>query len=104
MDFNERLELILSSLVQERENRLVARLVKNAGFKYPMASIESLDYDSRQVKKSTIINLAAMGFVASATNVIIAGRRWRGRHSWRARLESRPAGENTGCSTSECQT
>ena len=73
MDFNERLEFILTSLVRERENRLVNRLVRNAGFKYPMASIESLDYDSRQARKSTIINLAGMGFVASATNIIIVG-------------------------------
>ena len=40
----------------------VLRLIKNAGFKYPSASIESLDYDARQVKKSTIMNLATMGF------------------------------------------
>ncbi len=73
MDFNERLEFILTSLVRERENRLVNRLVRNAGFKYPMASIKSLDYDSRQARKSTIINLAGMGFVASATNIIIVG-------------------------------
>lgn len=73
MNFNERLELILSALVQERENRLVARLIRNANFKYPMASIESLDYDARQIKKSTIVNLASMGFIANATNIFITG-------------------------------
>ena len=44
--------------------------IKNAYFKYPSASLESLDYDSRQIKKSTIINLASMGFISNATNLI----------------------------------
>ena len=60
MSYDERLELLLSTLVQERENRLINRLIKNAYFKYPSASLESLDYDSRQIKKS-------------ATNLIITG-------------------------------
>lgn len=58
MSYDEKLELLLSTLVQDRENRLINRLIKNAYFKYPSASLESLDYDSRQIKKSTIINLA----------------------------------------------
>ena len=73
MSYDERLELLLSTLVQERENRLINRLIKNAYFKYPSASLESLDYDSRQIKKSTIINLASMGFIGNATNLIITG-------------------------------
>ena len=73
MSYDERLELLLSTLVQERENRLINRLIKNAYFKYPSASLESLDYDSRQIKKSTIINLASMGFIGNATHLIITG-------------------------------
>lgn len=41
--------------------------------KYPSASLESLDYDSRQIKKSTILNLATMGFVSNATNLVTTG-------------------------------
>lgn len=63
LSYDERLELLLDALVQERENRLIGRLIRNAGFKYPNACLESLDYDSRQIKKSTIINLAIMVFV-----------------------------------------
>lgn len=32
-----------------------------------------MDYDSRQIKKSTILNLATMGFVTNATNLVITG-------------------------------
>ena len=35
--------------------------------------MESLDYDSRQIKKSTILNLATMGFIGNATNLVITG-------------------------------
>lgn len=57
LSYEKRLDLLLETLVQERENRLINRLIKNAYFKYPSASLKSLDYDSRQIKKSTIINL-----------------------------------------------
>lgn len=73
MSYEERLELLLSTLVQERENKLINRLIRNAHLKYPAASLESLDYDSRQIKKATIINLASMGFIGTATNLIITG-------------------------------
>lgn len=71
MGYDERLELLLETLVQERENRMINRLIKNAYFKYPSASLESLDYDSRQIKRSTILNLATMGFIGNATNLVI---------------------------------
>lgn len=73
LSFDARLEQLLEELICERENKLINRLIKTASFKYPMASIESLDFGARQVKKNTIINLAAMGFVATATNLIITG-------------------------------
>ena len=62
LSYEKRLELLLETLIQERENRLINRLIRNAYFKYPSASLESLDYDSRQIKKSTILNMATMGF------------------------------------------
>lgn len=65
LSYEKRLELLLETLVQERENRLINRLIKNAYFKYPSASLELLDYGSRQIKKFAIINLA--------TNLVITG-------------------------------
>ena len=69
----KRLEPLLETLVQERENRLINRLIKNACFKYPSAGIESPDYDARQIKKSAILNPATMGYVANAANPVITG-------------------------------
>lgn len=51
LSFDEHLEYLLEAFVSERENRLINCLIKDANFKYPMASIESLDFDARQIKK-----------------------------------------------------
>ncbi len=69
----KRLGLLLETLTQEREDRLINRLIRDAYFKYPCASLESLDYGSRQIKKSTVLNLATMGSVSNATNLVITG-------------------------------
>ena len=73
LSYEKRLGLLLETLIQERENRFINRLIRNACFKYPGASLKSLDYDSRQIKKSAILNSATMGFAANATNPVIMG-------------------------------
>lgn len=73
LTYNERLEYLLTELITERQNRLIARLTKNAELKYPNASLETLDCEARGISKDTIINLTSMGFVSAATNLIITG-------------------------------
>ena len=73
LSFDERLDILLSTLVQERENRLITRLIRNSYIKYPHASIETLDYEARDISKNVIINIANMGFMSTATNLIITG-------------------------------
>jgi len=73
MSFDERLEQLLMNLISERENRHIKRLINNAHFKYPQASIETLDCESRGVSRDTILHLANMKFIDSTTNLIITG-------------------------------
>ena len=73
LTYNERLEHLLSALITERQNRLTARLTKNADFKYPNAGLETSDRDARNIGREKITNLATMGFVGAATNLIITG-------------------------------
>ena len=40
LSYDERLELLLSTLIQERENKLINRLIKNAYFKYPSTQLK----------------------------------------------------------------
>lgn len=73
LNYNDRLENLLTELITERQNRLIARLIKNAELKYLNASLETLDCGARGISRNTIANLASMGFVSAATNLIITG-------------------------------
>lgn len=54
LDYNDRLEHLLAELITERQNRLVARLTKNAELKYPNASLETLDCEARGISRDVI--------------------------------------------------
>lgn len=73
LNYNDRLEHLLTELITERQNHLIARLTKNAELKYPNANLETLDCEARGINKDMIVNLASMGFVSVATNLIITG-------------------------------
>lgn len=73
LNYNDRLEHLLTELITERQNHLIARLTKNAELKYPNANLKTLDCEARGINKDMIVNLASMGFVSAATNLIITG-------------------------------
>lgn len=73
LNYNDRLEHLLTELITERQNRLIGRLTKNAELKYSNASLETLDCEARGINKDMIVNLASMGFVSAATNLLITG-------------------------------
>ena len=73
LNYNDRLEHLLTELITERQNRLIARLTRNAELKYPNASLETVDCETRGISKDMIVNLVSMGFVNAATNLIITG-------------------------------
>lgn len=73
LNYNDRLEHPLTGLITERQNRLIARLTKNAELKYPNANLETPDCEARGINKDMTVNLASMGFVSAATNLIITG-------------------------------
>lgn len=50
LNYNDQLEHLLTELITERQNRLIARLTKNAELKYPNASLETLDCRSKRNK------------------------------------------------------
>ena len=73
LNYNGRLGHPLTGLITERQNRLTARLTKDAGLKYPNANLGTLDCEARGINKGMIANLAPMGFVSAATNLVITG-------------------------------
>ena len=73
LSFDERLEMILEDVISERERRHTARLIKNAFLKYPDASIESLDYEARELTRDNILHLSKLRFIETATNLVLTG-------------------------------
>lgn len=58
---------------ENRQNRKIKNLIKNARFRYP-ASIRDIDYSAdRQLDKNTFERLALMDFIRSHENLIITG-------------------------------
>lgn len=72
-NFEDRLNQILAILIQDRENSHIKRLIKNAYLKYPEASVDTLDCEARQIDRNAFLHIAKMGFVESATNIIVTG-------------------------------
>lgn len=73
LGFQDGLELLLQSEIDEREEKRYDRLKKNAGFRY-QASIEEINMDPvRGVDLSLITELAAGGYIDKAEPVIITG-------------------------------
>lgn len=73
LNCNDRLEHLLAELITERQNRLIAGPAKNAELKYPNASLETLGCEARGISRDMIVNLASMGFVSAAANLLITG-------------------------------
>jgi len=58
---------------ENRQNRKIKNLIKNAKFRYP-ANIQDVDYSAnRQLDKNTFERLALLDFVGNHENVIITG-------------------------------
>lgn len=58
---------------ENRQNRKIKNLIKNARFRYP-ASIRDIDYSAdRQLDKNTFERLALLDFIRSHENLIITG-------------------------------
>jgi DNA replication protein DnaC len=73
LSLNEGLELLLQAEEQERGNKRLDRLQKNARFRY-QASVEELQYDaSRGMDKSKIYALATGEYLSKGESVLITG-------------------------------
>jgi DNA replication protein DnaC len=73
LDHAEFLELVLADELAVRQERLIARGMKAAGFREPK-TLEDFHWDfNRTIKKKQIYDLAAGGFVRQHRDVLLAG-------------------------------
>ena len=73
LDHAEFLELVLADELAIRQERLIARGLKAAGFREPK-TLEDFQWDfNRSIKRKQIYDMAAGGFVRQHRDVLLAG-------------------------------
>lgn len=74
MSFEERLSFLIEKEVQDRKNRKIIRLIRNAKLKYKGANLADIDYHSkRELKKDQIAALSQNQWIEQFNNLIITG-------------------------------
>ena len=74
LSFEERIGLIVDAEWTARQNNRLTRLVLNAGFSVPEASLEDIEYHpDRELDKALITRLGTCNFVEEHHNIIIMG-------------------------------
>lgn len=73
LPFDERLQLMVDYLYQEKYTNKVKRLNNLAKFRYPQANVEDIYYTDRQLNRDLILGIASCQFINTNTNLIIDG-------------------------------
>ena len=74
LSFEDRFSLIVDSEWASRKSNRLNRLIRNAEYAIPGASIENLEYSAdRNLDKALISRLSSCAYVLEANNVIILG-------------------------------
>jgi len=74
LSFEERFGLIVDSEWTARKNNRLTKLIKNAGYAFPDASIEDIEYRAdRNLDKAQIARLSTCNYINEYHNIIILG-------------------------------
>lgn len=73
LSFEERLQLLVDYVYQEKYTNKVKRLNKMAKFRYPEACIENVYYTDRKLDRNKILSISTCQFMNTNTNIIIDG-------------------------------
>ena len=74
LSFEDRFGLLVDQEYCSRKNNRLKRLIQNAGFDQPSASIADINYSSgRKLNKDLIMRLASCEYIANYRNIFITG-------------------------------
>lgn len=80
LSFEERFGLIVDLEWTRRRSNKLSRLIKTAGFRYPQASIENIEYHAdRKLDKALILRLSSCVYIQEKRNLIIMGASGNGK-------------------------
>ncbi len=74
ISFEDRFGFLVDTEYSSRKNNRLKRLIKNAGFDQPLASIVDIDYSSgRKLNRDLINRLASCEYISDYRNIFITG-------------------------------
>jgi len=80
LTFEERLGMIVDAEWTSRKNNRLTRLIRNAGYEIPGASIEDIEYHAdRKLDKAQITRLSTCTYIQEYHNIIILGATGNGK-------------------------
>jgi DNA replication protein DnaC len=80
LSFEERFGLIIDAEWTSRKNNRLARLIKNAGYAFPDACLEDIEYRAdRKLDKAQIARLSTCNYIDECHNIIILGATGNGK-------------------------
>ena len=78
--FEERLGIIVDAEWTSRKNNRLARLIRNAGYEIPGASVEDIEYHAdRKLDSAQITRLSTCAYIQESHNIIILGATGNGK-------------------------
>ena len=102
--FDDRFGMIVDIEYTSRKNSRLKRLIKNAEFEQPDATIAAVDYGhNRKVNRHLIERLATCEYITEYRNIFITGATGSGKTYLACALEWRHVSVITALSTSVCQ-
>lgn len=73
LTFDERIQMLIDYLYQEKHNDKVKRLIQMSKFRFPKAEMNDIYYSGRGIDKTIIQELSTCQFVGSNANIILQG-------------------------------
>jgi DNA replication protein DnaC len=73
LTFDERLQIAVDYLYQEKYNSRIKRLISQAKFRIPTADTSSVYYGNRGLNREAILELSTCQFVSSCSQIVLQG-------------------------------
>lgn len=73
MSFEERFQMMVDYLYQEKYNGKIQRLLKNARLRLPKAELNDIHYIQRGIDKQSMLELGTCQFMGQNTNIVFQG-------------------------------
>ena len=74
LSFEERFGILVDREWESRRNNRLARLIRNAGFRYPGACMEDIEYHAdRKLDRGKLLRLSGYGYIRDSRHIIIMG-------------------------------